>query len=164
MSDNLNNIIRTIEDSRFYTITKNDSFVVVYDKEKDELTINSNIPLNLQSNTNLKISVNGKLDIDCEEFSLVAEDKISIDSKLPEQEPSIFLNSKMARQIRHSPESEEYRNAKFKEYVEEIVLQSFSYYHENEQDYINTLYENAEKSLLSKYSTRVKKQLDEGIL
>lgn len=61
----------------------------------------------------LKVSSKGHVEIECRSMSILVEEEFCVDSKMPDSVPSLFLNSKMCRQIRHDKSSIEYRQSQF---------------------------------------------------
>jgi len=74
----------------------NNLYKVSYNKEEKELNIHLN-----DENITLNIETKGDLNIKCKSFNLIVEEDFSVDSLKPLNLPSIFLNSRMAKQIRN---------------------------------------------------------------
>ena len=72
-----------------YELSYDDDYILIVDKTSDELIVRlfnkdiKNLNINAE-NTNLNLNVKN--------FKIVADEEIKIDSKLPRNVPSIFLN------------------------------------------------------------------------
>lgn len=70
-------------------VVVNDNFVVVYDKESKEVTIRSNVKLNIDFCTDLSLNINGSLDLNASDnINIRANKECFINSK------TLWLNSR----------------------------------------------------------------------
>lgn len=74
-------------------VIMSDNYVVIYNKDTQKLTIQTNVDLNITSCNNLEININGDLDINVNgEINILAKNDFAIDSD------TIWLNSEMTKQ------------------------------------------------------------------
>lgn len=96
----------------------NENFLCLFNKQTGELIIrnfNNNIKtLNINS-------PNIELNIHVDSVNIVVENDFCVDSLKNENKESIFLNSKMAKQIKNNLESKEWRKLKNEENKNNII-------------------------------------------
>ena len=86
------NDIEIVDEGNTKIITNN-NFVIVYNKKTEELTVNSNIKVNLDFCNDLCLNVSGDLDISMSgDFNIYSSNDVSIDSKC------LYLNSGASKQ------------------------------------------------------------------
>lgn len=68
--------IKVFEENNLKIIS-NENFTVVYDTETNRITLNSNIPVNIQSNQ-LSLDIEGEFNIQAKNLNIYTDNKISL--------------------------------------------------------------------------------------
>ena len=76
-------------------IITNDNWIIVFNKNTNT------VDMKFRNGTNINIETSGDINIKCKSYNVLVEEDFSVDSLRDESLPSIFLNSKMAKQIRN---------------------------------------------------------------
>lgn len=100
------NDIEIVEEENIKIIT-NKNFVITYNKKTEELTVHSNIKVNLDFCNDLSLNVSGDLDISLKgDFNIYSSNDVCVDSKC------LYLNSGVSKQAMNEHKEEWDNNLK----------------------------------------------------